>query len=256
MSERNLIQWKYRNFPDLDKEDLNIFLEPATPSKSTWHKSLPFYSSTNAKNYLGHWKAWWESFKAGRVTAEELSTEFAGDQTKGATITGKKCPGILGILNKSYIVKAPVEMYIHIEDGDIRSMHSADKRFVTLDSHRATQYRTDKSPLFQNKKSLKITLPVDLKTHIPYVFFNPVYHKDTELDVLPGVIEDHHIHNIALVVHCMVDVSKDHYIHIKPGDPIAYMWLPEKTKLKYNPNFKDKRYSKYLNRAYQFIGKN
>ena len=63
-----------------------------------------------------------------------------------------------------------------------------------------------------------------------------------DFDPVPGVIEDQWIENTTLVVHCMTDITKDRYINIKPGDPLAYIWFPENTKLQYDPTFKDKRF--------------
>ena len=245
-----IIKYRYSKGADayLDKEDISQFLEKASPGKCPWYKGLPVYSSSPAKNYLQHWKLWWDAVKKGQVNPEDVDREFVEADNKAGSITGKRCPGIIGILNKSWIVKSPVEAYIHIEDGDIKSVHCSDERFLQVHSHDVSQYRPQGTDLFTTKKSLKLTFPVMLSTKIPYVFFSPVFHKETEFEPVPGVLEDHWTYDVNLVVHCMTDITKDRYIHIKPGDPIAYLWLPEKTSLQYDPTFKDKRFMKYLNR--------
>jgi len=159
----------------------------------------------------------------------------------------------LGILNKSYIVKSPCEIHIHIEDGQIQALHKSDPNAVSLDMHPNGQYLAPGSDVLKNKQSLKITLPVSLRTKLPYIFLNPTYHKDTGLEVIPGVIEGKWVDHVSLIVHTMVDTSIDRYIHIKPGDPIAYAWFPEKTTLKYNPNIKDRRTMRFFNKPVDFI---
>jgi len=252
----SIIKYKYRDGMDfLDPEDISQFIEKASLGNSPWYKGLSVYSSSPAKNYLEHWKLWWDAVKSGHVKPEDVDGEFTDGKNKAASITGKRCPGIIGILNKSWIVKSPIEAIIHIENGDIQSIHCSDNRFLEIDSHDVSQYRGKGNNLFYTKKSLKFTLPVEIKTKIPYVFFSPVYHKEMDFDPVPGVIEDQWIENTTLVVHCMTDITKDRYINIKPGDPLAYIWFPENTKLQYDPTFKDKRFMKYLNRPLDFFGK-
>ena len=240
-----------RNF---DAEDIDIFLEKATPNSCPWHKLMPSYTNSSAKSYIDHWKSLYQSTKSGQLKEEHLNIEFSTH--KGYSMTGKKCPGILGVLNKSYLVKSPVETVIHVEDNAIQSLHCADDRMMKVASHDVHQYRHNNSKIFHNKQSVKFSLPVVIKTSSPYVFMNPTYHLDYQWEVLPGVIEDHHTHCMSLIVHCMIDVTQNKYITIKPGDPIAYLWLPEKTKLKYNENLKDKRFMKYFNQPKNWFGKN
>ena len=261
MINKAFLEWKFQDDDgdepkSLDPKDINMFLDRAMQD-CPWHKAIPQYTTTKAKNYINHWKIWFKAAKNNEVTREQLGHEFNADtrEANAKSITAKRCPGILGILSKSYIVKSPVEFFVHIEDGEIASIHNSDNRFAHIESHNDTQYKIDGLNLFKNKKSLKVSLPVAISCKLPYVFLNPVFHKDSELEVIPGVIEDRFLENTRLIFHCFVDTSEDKYIHVKAGDPIAYMWFPSKTRLKRNIKLKDKRYIKSFNRSYDFMGK-
>lgn len=252
----NIIKYKFNEHMSsiLDKKDISEFLESASLKNSPWYTGLPQYASSPAKNYLSHWKLWWNATKNGDVTPDQVDQEFTHANNKVNSLTGKKCPGIIGVLNKSWIVKSPVEAIIHVENGDIRSTHCSDPRYLEIDSHQVFQYRGKGNTLFHTKKSLKLTLPVQLSTKLPYLFLNPIFHKENDFYPVPGVIEDKWMESTTLVVHCMVDISTDRYITIKPGDPIAYMWFPEKTKLAFDNNIKDKRFQKFLNQPLDIFG--
>jgi hypothetical protein len=239
---------------DFDKEDISLFLEKASSSNSNWHKKMPQYANSDAKTYADHWKAFYNAVKTGKISEDHLDNEFSAH--KGISMTGKRCPGILGILTKSYLVKSPVEILIHIENNAIQSLHCSDDKMVKVSTHSPHQYKHNNSDLFKNKQSVKFSFPLAIKSKSPYVFFNPTYHCQNDIEVLPGVIDDHHKNYMSLIVHCMVNTSQDNNIIIKPNQPIAYLWLPQKTKLKYNENLKDKRFMKYFNQPKNWFGKN
>ena len=245
------IEFKF-SLENLTKEDISIFLERASPKSSTWHKSLPYYYTSVAKNYISHWKNYFYSLKNNVISSNDIDQEFfSGKLGKSATV--KKCPGVLGVMTKSFIVKSPCEIYIQILDNEIASVHCSDTRLANIVSHSDFEFKTDKSSVFKNKKSIKISLPVKLKTKLPYLFLNPSYHTNSNLEVLPGVIEDPYNDYMSLIVHTLVDVSVNKDIIIKPGDPIAYMWLPKLTKLVYNNKILDNRFNQYFGKPRQKI---
>ena len=87
--------------------------------------------------------------------------------------------------------------------------------------------------------NLKFQLPINIKTdNVPWVFMQPMYHNNMWFDVTPGVIDGNYTKGQPLNINVLVDIPKDEPVtyEIKAGDVLAYMWLPEKTTLKYTKN--------------------
>ena len=226
------------------KEHIDKFLTKTYPNDSIWYKSLPTYFTSTARNFKDHWKYYIKQLENKKINSIDVEQEFfQHTHDTDESRTAKRCAGILSLFKKSYTVKFPCELFVEIKDHQIRSIHVPNKKLIHVVSHDDGSFKPQNpsANIFQNKKSLKIVLPVYISTEIPYVFLNPSYHNTLPFDVLPASIDNEYTKIQDLTVHTLVDVSEDRDIMINEGDALAYMWFAENTKLKFNEKLVDTR---------------
>ena len=232
------ITWKEDKLMDSDI-DITDFLEPCTPQTSSWWSGLETYMdplARNTKEYFGKIK---EMVLEGRMPQQQ-----AHDKLSSVPKTAKACPGIHGLFKHSYLVKCPCDVHITLNKHQMAvAATPTDPALINIRMHTRDQFKS-KHDLFENKFNLKFDLPVCLgtKNGIPYTFFDPMYHVNNPWRVMPGVIDGRYTSGCSLVVQTIVDINDPNvgfnekgYWHfmVKKGQPLAYLWVPERTKLEY-----------------------
>jgi len=221
-------EWEYR----LSEDFITEVLEVSEPKTNCWW--------SNMKTFVDGYTSWKQGFHSVIQNLRRgIEDDFANTQT-----TAKLCPAIReGILNKVILIKMPNDLIISKDEtGNFGEVGSTS--FVKLGSHPPKQWYTEKGNPFENKMNIKFQFPIYTRTEkeLPWMFLHPQYHKQNlPFEVLNGVIEGKNTKGQFLTLNTVAEIPKEQEtIMIKKGTIMAYMWLPEKVKLKYNPkmNFK------------------
>lgn len=212
---------KYRFIDDKYNEDIinseviKRILEKSYPKTCPWWKSLPRFIE-GFTSYLEYLKA--------------VHTHIAdtGEQVKATSIsTAKTCPGVIGILDKAFLVKAPSDLYITVRDDDTYIVNSADD-LISVTHHEPNQFDGYDSALFKDKIALKISIKVYLRLEgaDDYLLVAPTYHNNLPGSFAPGFINKHFKHGQELNIIYLVDKPQEGQstvFNIKAGDVLAYL---------------------------------
>lgn len=235
-----------------DEFDFNIedYISPCIPATSDWWKGLPRFLTSATKNIKDFVN---ERHRKYLYDAQDREPFKVKTFNNGLEKTAKECPGIMSVFKTSYLIKCPSDMMITISKSmDIVVDVPAGSNFK-VESHHFAQIASQNN-LFEGRINIKFVLPIMLcsESKIPWVFFNPTYHSNPIWDVIPGVIDENYTQGIELNVNTLIDTRTlewDAYgtytINLKKGDPIAYLWLPEKTKFVYDDKFKGHNKDRY-----------
>lgn len=232
------ITWKPEKLIDTNM-DISDYMEPCVPQTSEWWSGLDTFIdpiTRNTKEYFGRIKE--------AVFERRMPEQQAHDLLHSVPKTAKACPGIHGLFKNSYLVKTPCDVHVTINKHEmVVAATASDPALINVRMHSKDQFKSN-SNLFDNRFNIKFDLPVCIgtKERIPYTFFDPMYHTENPWSVMPGVIDGKYASGCSLVVQTLVDIN-DHrvdfndkgYWHfvLKKGQPLAYLWLPKKTKLEY-----------------------
>lgn len=233
--------WNYNNFEGLEtyRPDLSDIIVPCGGKDSPWWQGLP--SFTNGMKSLKEVAKNLAIEKFNKMP-ERLANEkdHRWEEISPTELkTMKWCPGVTSLFETSFLLKSPADVTIQISKTmDFVVAHSVD-RILHITGHPFDQLKSSYN-MFRGKFNIKFTLPVvTMNTHgIPYVFMNPTYHANPIWDVIPGVINKQYSKGIPLIVNTLVDVKHLSFdedgiatISVKKGDPLSYIWYPEKMKL-------------------------
>jgi hypothetical protein len=212
------------NRKDIRDEIIEDIISPATPRTSCW------WSSLKPTRY---------GFKKFSSFIEEKHKEYFknGNYTENKTIaTVKQCPAINNIMTNAYLIKSPADISITISNTGGYVFNSSND-LIDIKSHDTDQFYTEDNNLFEGKMNLKFELPIFIRTDdIPFVFLQPMYHNNIWYDVAIGSITERYTKGQPLNINVLVDIPKGESVsyEIVFGEVLAYLWLPEKTKLKHN----------------------
>lgn len=233
--------WNHNNFPGMEmyRPEISDVIVPCGGKDSPWWRGLPSFvngmksikevSKNLAKNAFSR-------------MPERLATEREHrweniSPTDMKTI--KWCPGVTALFETSFLLKSPADVTIHISKSMDFAVSNAIDHIISISGHPFDQLRSSHN-MFRGKFNIKFTLPVvTMNTqNVPYIFHNPTYHANPIWDVIPGVINKQYSKGIPLIVNTLVDVKDLKFddddiatISVKKGDPLAYIWYPEKMKL-------------------------
>jgi hypothetical protein len=217
---------------------LEDFIEESTRSKSCWFKALPsnisFYlygkvipSIRGLISNINH-----------RVKYQQEEYASYWQKSGNTLVTAKFCPGIHSILDTSLLIKAPADMHITVFRDGTWLANSADSSLVQIvEDHPVSQVLTPstRTNIFKDRVFIKFKLPVHLSSNQTYVFLQPQYHNNYKVEVMNGVIHPPHSqqHYLSVIGAITYNPDKDYDIRINKGDVLAYLWSPNKLKLKY-----------------------
>ena len=217
---------EYNWTSDKDKSLISNILEKPSIKSSCWWSNL--------KNLVGGFKS--IEYAITKMHHNFLETKVENQQDN-ARPTIKTCPAIVGLLKKSFLIKAPCDILITVNNKGEWVSEVADTDMIKVSNHNADQYMTEskESNLFDNKFNLKFEYPVVLRSSmIPWIFLQPTYHKEMWFQVAQGVIEGKYTKAQALNLNVFVDIPKETQTYkIKHGDVLAYLWLPEMVELQH-----------------------
>lgn len=210
---------------------ISLYLEQSARTTCPWHRALNTLADTTSsvRDYYSSVK---RRFFAGEIDRSTLARGL-----EPVTATAKVCPAITGVLENSFLVRAPCEIHISINSNGEFLCNSASTRLLNIMSHPARQFLAEGSNLFKNYINLKFELPILLNSHrVPYVFLQPSYHTDAEWIIPPGAISGAETATQQLNVNTFFEIPESGVrdIHIRAGAVLAYIWFPEPLKLRYS----------------------
>ena len=220
------------NSPEIAEEVVGEFITHAIPRTSCWWSKLKSTIDDGFNSQLDYVR---HEHKNGNTNI--VSTRA----------TAKQCPAINSILMNSYLIKSPTDIIITI-DKDCNFLYNSSNDKIVITSHGHFQFHTAGKGLFNDKMNLKFELPINISTdNIPWVFMQPMYHNNMWFDVAVGSIKGKYTKGQPLFVNVLVDIpkGKPFTYEIKAGEVLAYMWFPERVKLKHTQSkFMDKLFQK------------
>jgi len=223
---------------------LNSIVENNSPGSSNWFKSLRIFVNSEAKNIVDYIRGYKIKYQSGQINSKQYQDIVAG---AASSLTVRQCPGIKELMNRSLIIKSPCDILIEIDNNQLREnlgnspidVNIADPTMINIVSHHPSQWHSpiDKHNVMKNKLNVKFVFPVNMysEKNKPWIFTNPAYHHNSQLDVLPGGIFGSYTRGQGLIINTVYNIKDNEdktLIKINQGDPIAYMVFPEKMKIK------------------------
>lgn len=226
--KRSVLSYKSYNINSHDNEDINLWLEVCKPSTSAWWSTLP---NTKLRHDIS--RIFKEMFKDKKTT-----TALAPNST-----TMKGCPGVLGLFKSTVLLKAPMDMKIHLKDdknenGPITQIisQSVHPDMLPVESHPTWQF-SNSGTTWANYRNIKFKFPFIISSTHPYIFIQPYWHNPLPIDVPPGGLFGQYYKHEALNLNTFykMDGNKEYETFtIKKGTIMAYMVFPYPVSLKYD----------------------
>ena len=217
----------YPRFYENPDDYINHYIEKSKKNKNCWWSSLPSMTGKD-KGLLSYFK---------RKLEELHKTGDDSFLTAGSSpLTAKACPAINTLLDDSYILKTPTDIFINIEGNDVIVYPYSVDWDIDIGRHPNNQFHTESNNPFEGYMNVKFQLPILLNNNnIPYIYLHPQYHSDNlPFTVINGVVNKDYKHE-PLNINTLIKVGESKTYRIKAGTPLAYIWFPEKTELVYNP---------------------
>lgn len=209
-----------------DEEDIDIWLEVCKPSTSLWWDTLS--SSKSIQNIS-------EIFK--RMLAKK--EQYGAVPTAAKTM--KNCPGVLGLFKSTILLKAPMDMEIHLKDAEegitqivCESIYPAG---LKVESHPTWQFANG-GTTWANYRNIKFKFPFIISSTHPYIFVQPYWHNPLPFDVPPGGLFGKYHEHEALNLNTFYKMSENQEydsFKLKKGTVLGYMVFPYPVSLKYDP---------------------
>ena len=226
--EKSVLSYKSYNINAHDDKDIGLWLEVCKPSTSTWWSTLP-----NIKSRHDISKIFKEMFKDKKNIASVLP-----DAT-----TMKGCPGVLGLFKSTVLLKAPMDMEIHLKDNENENgpttqiiSKSTYSSMLPIESHPTWQFANSGST-WANYRNIKFKFPFIISSTHPYIFVQPYWHNPLPFDVPPGGLFGEYYKHEALNLNTFFKMNGNkeyETFKIKKGTIMAYMVFPYPVSLKYD----------------------
>jgi len=210
---------KYNN-KSVAEEMIDKILEKATPKSSEWWRKLPSFKE-GVTNKVKHIIDIHKDILVNKLTLNP-------DEP---VVTAKSCPGIHFLFKRTFLVKAPCDAVITINDkGDvIGSIVQED--LMTITDHPRWQFISPGNNLFAGKICLKFNIQVELQCkNAGYMFDHPIYHNNPGFTVASGYISEKFRKGQQLNIITFVDLPEEGKVKnivIKAGDVLSYIITPE-----------------------------
>ena len=233
------LEWNYLD-PNANHHDIDIksMLEQGSKQNNAWWKDLPVWRDL-AKSHLGYFHSLSKEFFNRKISFDSfVETDVVA--------TVKICPAIgKGILDKSFLIKSPCDIIFSINTDGEWIYKTPAPELIKVSSHTGLQVESKSSSNnpFIDKEIVKFELPIYIRTNgVPYILLHPQYHKqDFPFEVINGLVEGGYTNGQAMNVNTIIKIPEEHSTYIlKKGTVLGYMWFPEKLKLTYNPNLKQR----------------
>ena len=208
-------------------DDVNLWMEVCKPSTSSWWSTLP--KSIGTHNISAIFK---DMFK----NRQKLTS------VRNNKVTMKNCPGIMGLFKSTILLKAPMDMTIHLKDIEQQSdnqviVECVLPQVLKIESHPAWQFSNSGST-WSNYRNVKFGFPFIISSTHPFIFAQPYWHNSVPFDVPPGGLFGQYYKHELLNLNTFFKVDgKQEYntFTIKKGTVLGYMIFPYPVSLNYNP---------------------
>jgi hypothetical protein len=234
-----------RNTKDIAEELIKTILVKAAPTTSCWWSKM---------------KARADGFKnLGEATVYKhkqwLSHREDFDLNEGNT--AKTCPGIINLLQNSFLVKSPVALDFTLDSEGEYCFNVSDESILGVSVHPTNQYIQEDNLFFSNKIAVKFSLKIFIKAEgFGYMLLDPTYHNKSDFFVPPGMINEKYANIQELNVIAFIELPDKgctKTISIREGDVLAYLVpLEPCTQVFSTDNFVKKRFHKGYSPKYSF----
>jgi hypothetical protein len=224
---------------------ISMILEPSTRSKSCWFSKLPGVP----KGLQG--------LKNAIFTTHRRIMRGGAHSSDSSHISGKFCPAIQSVLDKSILVKCPSDLAITITSNREFVFTTPGPQesnpLVRISSHDYSQMENPKDPiLFEEYMNIKFLFPLVIgnTTGTPWIFLQPNFHTNFEFTVLNGVVPSGYTKYQELNLNTLVKIPKKgeppREILIKKGTVLAYIWTPEQLVLTHRSSVPLPLFTKFI----------
>jgi hypothetical protein len=140
---------------------------------------------------------------------------------KGLTI--RSCDGILDLWSKSFVLCAPFDMAINIQDNRVQ-FKSTDNNLFPVSQHPEEQF----SSVFPDYANVKMVIPWKFVSDksMPCMFAPAIYHMPEDIRssiMFPSGIVDYSIVHSTNINMLIKKQAEQKVIHIKAGTPLIYI---------------------------------
>jgi hypothetical protein len=202
-----------------DKKEEKFFLEESNRQSSCWFKNLPIFIN-KASTLIDYFN----------ILHNKEAATIPGE-------TAKVCPAIQSVLDNSILIKTPADIAITIDSTGSYSWEVSSNRMIYLEEHILEQVGSGKDTIFKNNVILKLCYRAVISSggRYPYIFLQPHYHNKLPISIVNGIVPPSYSKNwVDLNIIMLLEVPKEGVeTHIiKSGAVIAYLWAPQKLKLR------------------------
>jgi len=196
--------------------DLDFARDICTPCRNNnppWYKDMGFFLQ-GAKSVKDYWS---KLSQPNKLQAEAFTTI-------------KACPGFRDLFANSFIIKFPCDLLLETkEDGGFTWKIPSSDEILKIMNHNSEQMV---SPVTDKYLVFKFELPYLMAGKgNTLVFMDPIYWKEQPYKVVPGVVKLHDV-NRGLGFSVLIFIEKkDSVYHFKKGEPMALLYMPEKTQM-------------------------
>ena len=247
--EKSILSYKPFEFIktelDLKEKDTNLWMEECKPNTSNWFMALKNRKLLNNEIFSMKRESAFSSMENGSVNRSSV-----GISTLDSNLANMKtCPGVVGLFNRTILLKAPMDMKIYVKDlpdnnPDFKKstmvIEAVLPDLLPIAQHDQSQFLPP-GHYYSMQRNLKFQFPFTISSTHPVVFMEPYWHNDIPFTVIPGGLFDqfHKITHLNLNVFYKMDSSIEvNRIEIKKGTVLAYMVFPYPVSLKHDPSIR------------------
>lgn len=223
---KSVLSYRTYDLNPHDNEDIDIWLEVCKPSTSLWWDTLPNFKTT--RNISEIFKQMFE--KEEKVVSVPPTPK-----------TMKNCPGVLGLFRSTILLKAPMDMEIHLKDTDEGTTQIVSEcsypPALKVESHPNWQF-SNLGSTWASYRSVKFKFPFIISSTHPYIFVQPYWHNPTPFEVPPGGLFGTYYKHEALNLNTFYKINGNQEydtFKLRKGMVLGYMVFPYPVSLKHNP---------------------
>ena len=158
-------------------------------------------------------------------------------QNNFSVLSAKRCPAIISFLSQCLVLKSPCDLSIELKKEGVETfnIYNSNPAIFSVSAHHREQFFNEKAPLFRDYVNVKFAYPFVFKTNgLPCMFLAAQYHKGfrQKFEVLNASNDGTYTNSIAMNLNTFVNKDSPP-LEIKAGDPLAYLWFPEKVKFEF-----------------------
>ena len=241
----------YKPFDAMEKElsfkeeDTNLWMEQCKPNTSDWFMALKTKKLLNSEIFSMRRASTFSGMEKGSINKTSIGISTLDNNLANM----KTCPGVVGLFNRTILLKAPMDMKIFIKDLPDNNPDFKKTTVITeavipellpISQHDQSQFLPP-GHYYSMQRNLKFQFPFTISSTHPVVFMQPYWHGDVPFTVIPGGLFDqfHKITHLNLNVFYKMNSNIEvNEIEIKKGTVLAYMVFPYPVSLKRDPSIR------------------